>query len=221
MMTPALPKIAPLVLKSRREAFDNPDWLFELKYDGYRALLEIHVAGARRLSRNRNRFPHLDLLAAALAKRLRATDAILDGEVICPDDTGRPIFLELLRRRKPAAFVAFDILWLNGQDLRPLPLVERKKRLRRLLRRRASPFIVEAMAIDGRGQELMAAVMAHDLEGIVAKRKRDPYRSGVRWWKIKNRAYSQAEDEPSCSMATGAPCRRIARTRRAPSPQGA
>jgi ATP-dependent DNA ligase len=48
------------------------------------------------------------------------------------------------------------------------------------------------MAIDGRGQELMAAVEEHDLEGIVAKRKRDPYRAGVPWWKIKNRGYSQA-----------------------------
>jgi ATP-dependent DNA ligase len=181
------------VLKSRREAFDNPDWLFELKYDGFRALLEIDAAGARLLSRNRNRFPHLVPLASALAKRLRATDAILDGEVICPDDTGRPIFLDLLRRRKTAAFVAFDVLWLNGEDLRTLPLVERKKRLRRLLRRRANPFIVEAMAIDGRGKELMAAVTAHDLEGIVAKRKRDPYQRGVKWWKIKNPGYSQAE----------------------------
>jgi bifunctional non-homologous end joining protein LigD len=189
----ALPKIAPLVLKPRAEAFDNPNWLFELKYDGFRALLEIDAAGARLLSRNRNRFRHLDPLAAALAKRLRVTEAILDGEVICANQTGRPIFLDLLRRRKPAAFVAFDLLWLNGEDLRMLPLVERKKRLRRLLARRSNPFIIEAVAIDGRGQELVAAVEKHDLEGIVAKRKLDPYRPGVRWWKIKNRAYSQAE----------------------------
>jgi bifunctional non-homologous end joining protein LigD len=128
-MAPALPKIAPLVLKPRAEAFDNPDWLFELKYDGFRALLQIDAAGARLLSRNRNPFPHLDPLAAVLAKRLRVTEAILDGEVICADQTGRPIFLDLLRRRKPAAFV--DLLWLNGEDMRTLPLVERKKRLRR------------------------------------------------------------------------------------------
>jgi ATP-dependent DNA ligase len=113
--------------------------------------------------------------------------------VIYADDTGRPIFLDLLRRRKPAAFVAFDLLWLNGEDLRTLPLVERKKRLRRLLARRSNPFIIEAMSIDGRGQEFLAAVTAHDLEGIVAKRKRDTYQRGVRWWKIKNRGYTQAE----------------------------
>jgi ATP-dependent DNA ligase len=61
-----------------------------------------------------------------------------------------------------------------------LPLAPRKQRLRRL-RRRANPFIIEAMAIDGREQELMATVTAHDLEGIVAKRKRDPYRRGATW----------------------------------------
>ena len=85
------------------------------------------------------------------------------------------------------------MLWLNGEDLRPLPLIERKKRLTRLLRRRSNHLIAEAMTIDGRGRALMAAVLEYDLEGIVAKRKGDPYRRGVHWWKIKNPAYSQAE----------------------------
>jgi bifunctional non-homologous end joining protein LigD len=86
------------VLKPRAQAFDNSDWFFELKYDGFRALLETDAAGARLLSRNRNPFRHLDPLAAAPAKRLRVTDAILDGEVICPDDTVRP---DLLRSPAP------------------------------------------------------------------------------------------------------------------------
>jgi bifunctional non-homologous end joining protein LigD len=187
-----LPKITPLVLKRRAAAFDNPDWLYELKYDGFRALLEIDGGDARLVSRNRNRFRHLDPLAAALAKRLRVTNAVLDGEVCCVDETGRPIFIDLVRRKEPC-FVAFDLLWLNGEDLRPLPLVERKKRLKRLLARRSNHLIAEAMSVDGRGKALMAAVEEHDLEGIVAKRKTDPYRRGVKWWKIKNRAYSQAE----------------------------
>jgi len=59
-VTSALPKVTPLVLKRRPQAFDNPDWLFEPKYDGFRALLEIDGAGARLVSRNRNRFKHLD-----------------------------------------------------------------------------------------------------------------------------------------------------------------
>src|SRR5215469_11488304 len=106
----ALPRITPLILKRRKDPFDNPDWLFDLKYDGFRALLEIDGNGARLLSRNRNRFKHLDTLAAAVAKRLKVTNAVLDGEVICADEAGRPIFIDLLRRRD-ACFVAFDLLW--------------------------------------------------------------------------------------------------------------
>jgi bifunctional non-homologous end joining protein LigD len=154
----ALPKVRPLALKRRAAAFDNPDWLFELKYDGFRALLEIDDGGARLVSRNRNNFRHLDPLASALAKRLRV------------DETGRPIFIDLLRRKEPC-FVAFALLWLNGEDLRELPLVERKKRLKRLLARRSNHLIASAMFVEGRGKPLMAAVEEHDLEGIVAKRR--------------------------------------------------
>jgi ATP-dependent DNA ligase len=99
----------------------------------------------------------------------------------------------MLRGRHPCCFIAFDLLWLNGEDLRPLPLIERKARLRRLLRRRSNHLIAEALAIEGRGKELFAAVEQHDLEGIVAKRKADSYRRGVKWWKVLNRGYSQAE----------------------------
>jgi ATP-dependent DNA ligase len=180
-MTTTLPKVTPLVLKRRTAVFDNDGWLFELKYDGFRVLLEIDGAGSRLVSRNRNRLRHLDQLAAALAKRLKVNDAILDGEIICADETGRPIFIEMLRGRHPVCFVAFDLLWLDGEDLRALPLIERKARLRRLLRRRANHIITEALAIEGRGKALFAAVEQHDLEGIVAKRKGDPYRRGVRW----------------------------------------
>jgi bifunctional non-homologous end joining protein LigD len=181
-----LPKIAPLVLKRRAVAFDNPDFLYELKYDGFRALLEVDSGAARLVSRNRNRFKHMDALAALLAKRLRITDAVLDGELISADASGRPIFMDLLRRRAPACFIAFDLLWLNGEDLRSLPLIERKARLKRLLRRRSNHLIAEALSVEGRGKALMAAVEEHDLEGIVAKRKSDPYRRGVKWWKVKN-----------------------------------
>jgi len=121
------------------------------------------------------------------------TNAILDGEVICVDETGRPIFLDLLRHKEPC-FVAFDLLWLNGEDMRPLPLDRAQGLLKRLLRRRSNHLIAEAMSVEGRGQALIAGVEQHDLEGIVAKRKSDPYRRGVHWWKIKNRAYSQADD---------------------------
>jgi bifunctional non-homologous end joining protein LigD len=97
----ALPQVTPLILKRLAESFDHADWLFEPKYDGFRALLEIDGSEARLVSRNRNPFKHLDPLATALAKRLRISDAILDGELICADETGQPIFLDLLRRKGP------------------------------------------------------------------------------------------------------------------------
>src|SRR5215469_12547522 len=106
---------------------------------------------------------------------------------------GGQSFIDLLLRKEPC-FVAFDLLWLNGEDLRPRPLIEREKRLKRLLVRRSNHRIAEALSVEARGKPLMAAVEEHDLEGIVAKRKSDPYRRGVSWFKIKNRSYSQADD---------------------------
>ena len=144
-----LPKISPLVLKRRAATFDNPDSIFDLKCDGFRALLE--GAGARFVSRKRNRFKHMEALAAALAKRLRVTDAILDGELTCADASGRP-----------------------SEDLRLRPPIERKTGLKRLLRRRSNHLIAEAMSVEGRGKALMASVEEHDLEGVFAKRKCDP-----------------------------------------------
>ena len=120
------------------------------------------------------------------------TNAILDGEVICVDETGRPIFLDLLRHKEPC-FVAFDLLWLNGEDMRPLPLDRAQGLLKRLLRRRSNHLIAEAMSVEGRGKALIAGVEQHDLEGIVAKRLSDPYGPSTKWLKIKNPDYSQAE----------------------------
>ena len=97
-----------------------------------------------------------------------------------------------LRRTGRAAYVAFDLLWLNGTDLRALPLSERRRRLHAILPA-GSPTITEAVAVEGRGRELFDLICVHDLEGVVAKRLADPYDPRVRWLKIKNPAYSQKE----------------------------
>jgi ATP-dependent DNA ligase len=126
-----------------------------------------------------------------LARR-KVETAILDGEIVVKDATGRPIFIDMLRREDRASYVAFDLLWLNGRDLRPLPLVDRKRALRRLLPRR-SRLIEATLCVPRRGRDLFQVVQAHDLEGIVAKHKVDAYGPGARWFKIKNPTYSQAE----------------------------
>jgi bifunctional non-homologous end joining protein LigD len=98
----------------------------------------------------------------------------------------------LMRREGQPAYVAFDLLWLNGRDLRQLPLVERKKRLERLLPT-DSGTLLRVPSFEESGCELLQAACQLDLEGIVAKRKADPYAETTPWYKIKNPAYTQAE----------------------------
>ena len=116
----------------------------------------------------------------------------MDGEVIATDETGRPQFYELLRVPRRASYVAFNVLWLDGTDLRSLPLCERRRRLQSILPK-GSPIVSEALSGAGRGRELFELTCKHDLEGIVAKRQKDPHDPRVRWRKIKNPDYSQKE----------------------------
>ena len=81
----------------RKEPFDDPDWLFDFKYDGFRALYYIEPGHNRLISRNGNLLTRFDVLAGALAAELNVYDAIIDGEVIAADETGRPQFYDLLR----------------------------------------------------------------------------------------------------------------------------
>ena len=98
-----------------------------------------------------------------LAAMLAVDNAILDGEVIAADETGRPQFYDLIRRTRTPAYVAFDV------DLRSLPLGERRKRLQAMLPA-PSPIISEALSVTGRDRELFELMCSNDLEGIVAKR---------------------------------------------------
>ena len=119
-------------LASLSEPFDSADWIFELKYDGFRAVAEIASGECRLFSRNRNVYRRFAPLAQSLARVIRA-ETVLDGEVVCLDPEGRPQFYDLLRRRVEPVFVAFDILALNGEDLRHEPLIARKRVLRSVL----------------------------------------------------------------------------------------
>ena len=168
-----VPRIEPIIPTLRKEPFDDPDWLFDIKYDGFRALCYLERGCCRLVSRNGNDFRRFDALAAEVAAALRADEAILDGEVIVADETGRPQFYDLLRGRLPPAYVAFDLLRIDRVELRSKPLSERWVVLRGLLPE-GSPTIAEALSVEGRGSELYKVVCARDLEGIVAKRLADP-----------------------------------------------
>jgi bifunctional non-homologous end joining protein LigD len=186
-----LPWIEPIRPERKKEPFDSPDWLFELKYDGFRGLLYVEPDGPSFISRNRNRMKRFDDLALHIARKLNAGPIILDGEIVCVDETGRPIFDDLFQRRGEPVYMAFDLLWLQGQDLRSLPLAERKARLKKLLGRQRSP-IAYVQHLQKEGKALFAEVERNDLEGIVAKMQASPYTPQTTWYKIKNPAYSQA-----------------------------
>ena len=182
---------------SRRSApFDSDQFIYELKIDGFRALAHLQDGRGELISRNGNVFRGFADLAGWLAAHFRVESAVLDGEIACVDDAGRSVFNDLLFRRRECVFFAFDLLFLNGDDLRALPLIERKARLRKLLRRKRSR-VLYVDHIEVRGREFFEKVCELDLEGIVAKRRQSPYRATEKpsphWVKIKNPKYSQAE----------------------------
>ena len=119
---------------------------------------------------------------------------MLDGEIVAPAPDGRPRFYDLMRRKGAPVFAAFDVLELDGEDLRDLPLLDRKKALRRAVRPKASAVQVVEY-VRGTGIELYATACALDLEGIVAKRADSLYRVTIppAWLKIRNPDYSQKE----------------------------
>src|ERR1043166_8539902 len=106
--------------------FDHSDWLFELKYDGFRAFAYVEADAVRLVSRRGNVYKSFRDLCARVAAALPLEATILDGEIVHLDTDGKPLFYDLLRRSSPQHFVAFDLLWLNGRDLRGLPLIDRR-----------------------------------------------------------------------------------------------
>jgi bifunctional non-homologous end joining protein LigD len=192
MKTAVLPKFSPMRLAVRREPFDHTDWLCEIKYDGFRALAYVESGSCRLVSRKANVYKSFPGLCASLAQLPH--DCILDGEIACLDRDGRPQFNQLFYRRGEPYFYAFDVLYLDGRDLRQLPLIERKRILRDLVPRSDSRLLYVSH-VGERGVNLFREVCARDLEGIVAKWKSGAYTSGneTSWVKVKNPDYSQAK----------------------------
>lgn len=188
-----LPIFQPLPLARRPEPFSDPNWLFEVKYDGFRALAFCDPSGVRLISRNGNRFSSFTELCYGIELFLKARHAVLDGEIVCLDDKGHSQFNELLFRRGIPQFCAFDLLHLNGKDLRSLPLIERKRALRRILPQ-PSTCLLYVDHIEGEGERMFQLACERDLEGIVAKHCLSRYAiqgDNPAWMKIKNRHYSQ------------------------------
>ena len=182
-----LPLIEPVRPVKRDTVPVGKDWLYELKLDGFRGVLTIEDGRGSFTSKTSKPMPRFRELAEALARVLPAKNAILDGEIVVMTKSG-PDFYALMFRRGQPAYAAFDLLWLDGRDLRELPLWRRKRMLRKLLADTPVAYVdhVEDPA-------LFAAAVEHDLEGIVAKRRGDPYAAATQWVKVKHRGYSQME----------------------------
>jgi bifunctional non-homologous end joining protein LigD len=182
----------------RVSAFTSPGWLFELKFDGFRMLAERR-GGVVRLVLRRGReataqFPEVAAVLAALP----GPDFILDGEVVIQDAEGHPIFQRLLKRSTltaprdidhgmradPAIYCAFDLIALDGVDLRDQPLRARKELLFKLVPKAEGLLPVEH--VEEQGEALLELVKARGLEGVMAKRADAPYRGGrgEAWLKI-------------------------------------
>ena len=181
----------PMTLSRRPDPFNHPEWLFEIKHDGFRALAYIQGRQCQLVSRRGNVYKRFLPLAEQMAKELKVKSAVLDGEIVCLDADGRSQFNSLLFHRGTPYFYAFDILQRNNKDLRSVPLIARKRQLRRLIPNRPSSLLY-VDHIEERGEDLFRLACGEDLEGIVAKRKNDPYDLRVSWVKIKNPAYTQS-----------------------------
>ncbi len=189
------PRVDPCVAMLVDRPPRGPEWAFEVKWDGYRLAVHVEPGRIRIITRGgydwTDRFPSI----AAEASQLGVTTAILDGEAVVLDDKGRSDFGMLQRAlgRRPAAhepgeivLFAFDILYLDGQDLRRLPLSERRRLLEPIVAG-GDGAIRLSEEVDADGDELLRVACAHGLEGIIAKHRDRPYRSGRHpWWlKIK------------------------------------
>jgi len=190
-----------MLAESIDDPFDSDDWLFEIKWDGYRAIAFIEDGKVRLVSRNQNeltaRYPELKDMAAFV----KAKTAILDGEVVALDSDGRASFSLMQQRtgfrpggRKAVAdadvvvlYYAFDLLYLDGYDWRRVSLEERKKKLQSILQ--SGDALRYSDHYEAQGKALFEIARDKKLEGILAKRRASLYeeRRSREWLKIKIR----------------------------------
>lgn len=182
----------PMLATLTDRAFDSPDWLYEIKWDGYRCLAYADGNKTELFSRNKQVFTEkFSEITQALAQlKLKA---VLDGEVVALDGKGRADFQQLqnfARKGKETSltYYVFDLLWYAGRDLRNLPLWERKAVLHSILPAKSS-VICYSDHVAETGKSFFKLALDAGLEGIIAKRKDSLYKTGVRtenWLKIKN-----------------------------------
>ena len=183
--------IEPCLPSPAKRPLAGPGWIHEIKHDGFRIFARLNATGVRLITRNGNdltrRFPFVAMAVAALP----ATSCLIDGEAIMCDESGLAVF-DLIRGHRPlatAVHCAFDLVELDGEDLRRRPIEARKQRLAALLRGAHSTIVLNEH-YEGDGATVYQHACALGCEGIVSKRLGSPYRSGrsAHWVKVKNPA---------------------------------
>jgi bifunctional non-homologous end joining protein LigD len=178
-------RITPIIPAVRRDPFDDPAWLFDLKFDGFLGIAD--TVERRMLSKNGYRLTRFERLLDALP-----VGCVFDGEIVPLDDGGRPVFNDLMFGRRAPTYVAFDVLIADGQDVRAMPLKDRRAMLARIARRYG---LQNSEPVLGQGKAAFQTACDLDLEGIVAKRLADPYGPRTKWWKVLNPSYSQKKGQ--------------------------
>ncbi|MEY9198479.1 bifunctional non-homologous end joining protein LigD [Sinorhizobium fredii] len=189
-------RIEPCLALLKPKAPTGPGWLFEIKWDGYRLAIHLDHGRVRIITRGGHDWTHRFPSIEAAAKSLTVGTAILDGEAVVLDEMGRSDFSALQqalggrggkRFAGEAILVAFDLLYFDGRDLRGLDQESRRHLLEGMVPADATGGIILSQEIEGDGPAIFAAACEHGLEGIIAKRRHEPYRSGRggEWIKVK------------------------------------
>jgi bifunctional non-homologous end joining protein LigD len=168
------------------------EWIYEIKFDGFRALALRGSSEARLVSRNENELGGKFSEVMESLSKLDVRDAVIDGEIVALDEKGRSSFqllqaFQLGEKRPPIFFYAFDLLRFNGKDLRDSPIEERKAKLERLLKQ-SSGTIRYSASLGTDAKKLLAEVSRFGLEGLIGKRVESHYETGRRtgsWIKLK------------------------------------
>jgi DNA ligase D-like protein (predicted ligase) len=179
--------VEPMAARLVAKLPEGPEWFYELKFDGYRALLLKDGDTVSVISRNRKDLTRSYPSVVAAARKLKARQVVLDGEIVAHDSDGRPSFQALQHSTQPRTivFYAFDVLHLNGADLTHRPLEERRAKLPQVIR---DSGLVVSQELCGSAAKVVEAVRALGLEGVIAKRRDSTYEPGERsgaWQKLK------------------------------------
>ena len=188
---PGLGIVEPCLPSPAKAPPSGPGWIHEIKHDGFRILARRDSAGVRLFTRHGNDFTSRFPLAVEALTALAARSFLLDGEAIVTNERGLAVF-DLIRHQRhgaDAVLLAFDLLELDGEDLRRIPIEQRKRQLAKLVRRPQAGIVVNEV-FEGDGDVLFEHACKLGCEGIVSKRLGSPYRPGRvdHWLKIKNPA---------------------------------